>query len=274
MIREIGVTLFLAGLLSLLVMLGAAGHESPIPIASTHSYSITRRVLKGGSYFVLESNRALKAEAIEGYEYVVDCKVDINSPSAIITPSPPGTPKPTQPVPPQPIKNAEGRLYLLSRQDYLKLSLLLSGASTKEEFESYIPLIESRKKLAVNLKEESSSNFQLTMACEPKKLPPGVYYALAIIKVEMQKTQTPTAPPFNRSLFMVDVGSDISLKAVISPTFIQLFRAVDVTVIGALVLGLHIYINREEYRSNRLVRTLRRIYDTLGRRRRRGEEPT
>lgn len=255
MIREIGITLFMVGILSLFIILGATGYESPFPVVISRSYYSTQRDFNETKYIVLVSDMALKREEIEGYTYVVDCRVRLYLP----------------PAAGQFIKNVEGKLYLLSHSDYLTLQKLLERAFTKKELESYIPLLEAKKKLALELKEENLSQFQRTMVCEQKNLPPGEYYALIVIKAELSKTGGPSTVPSN---YPVKVGADaeIALKAVINPTFIQLFRAIDVTIIGALVLGMHIYFNKEEYRSNRIIRILHRIYDTLNRRRRKEEE--
>ena len=251
MIRELGLTLVIVGVLSLAIIIGFAGRRSPIPAATILGYDNYVRVFNATTVVVYTYDNPIVLRKIEGQRFELECRGTVSW----------GLGR-TQARP----RLVSGRIYLFDNYgDMSRFSLTLTNARDPGEIRKIESQMASRAKYLSEIKEGPSDPYTLALKCRPIRVRSGNYYAVALLEIRGNLTQQAPVTPAPPAPRYFHVGLQTEVYAVISPTTMQVFRALDIALLGLVLIGLHAYYNREEYSVGRAARILRRIYGILRR---------
>lgn len=266
MLRELGVSLLMAGLLTALVLAGLGGREGFIPLTSSGIGGSTavRGLGNGTQVGFFSYDDPVEIPDLEGYSFNLSLRFALHAAVVYYVPKPLNASRPQQPVP-RPLGanfTVTGvEAYILSPADAAKVEAAFDAGLTGEA----LRLAEARAVARIPMREAGGA-YVGHAAVGPGSYKVVVFYRYVVSIPGKMRPGKVFAKP------MVDAS--ISVTGTVSPTPVQLFRSLDVAGLGAVLLGLDWYLNREEYAGSWPARTLRRASSALGRLRRgRGREP-
>ncbi len=255
MLRSIGASLVVIGLLTAAVLAVLGGRGTPFSV-STPPVSWSIDALPNGSLIaVAYTETPLEVPVIEGYSFKLQVHMQPSIRYMSFT-SPPGGGA----VGPAPARIVEGRIYLLKWRDALAARALFDEG----RWEELISMAREKRIAAAELRMEKSRLSPPTLAAS-LPLSPGRYGYVLLLRLNATAKKRGGFTAY--SIF--SAGDVVTLNAVVSPTPGQYVRALDVAGLGAIILLLDYYANREEYLEGRLARLLRRLQGRRGREARR-----
>ena len=256
--RELGVALLVAGVLTAAVLAGLSGRRGLGPTLGAYSWDTYTRMLGNQTVAVyIASDNMVEVPSLEGYSF--ELEVGIRSHIQVVVRAVNASRVAMTNVG---VDLAGAEAYVLGGAD-AQAAMLLYRAG---DWDALLRLASSKAIKRVRLRlEKSAFGVQSYKAHIP--LDKGKYWVLIVAvtkRVLLPRPQPQPLPPQAPSLrppaaVGLGIETTMSLNAVIEPTPYQYVRAADIAALGAVLLGLDYYLNREEYAEGRIARLAARL---------------
>ncbi len=248
--RELGVALLVAGVLTAAVLAGLSGRRGLGPTLGAYSWDTYTRMLSNQTVAVyIASDNMIEVPSLEGYSF--ELEVGIRSHIQVVVRAVNASRVAMTNVG---VDLAGAEAYVLSRIDAQAAMLLYRS----RDWDALLRLASSKAIKRVRLRlEKSAFGVQSFKAHIP--LNKGEYWVL-IVAVTKRVPLPPQAPSLRPPAAVgLGIETTMSLNAVIEPTPYQYVRAADIAALGVVLLGLDYYLNREEYAEGRVARLAARL---------------
>ncbi len=254
MIRIVGSVLLVAGLIILAVFVGVSSFHTVVTVDVRYAQLAPMRVIKygGGEIGVIDAG-VIDFRKIEGLKYNVSIMLNIFPSPVLVN----GTYVPAV------FSIGNATVYEIRKGDYpIVRGFIASMGNTTEDVRKMFEVLEAKSVSEATLENLTtpywSYRSQLTYEGEIVGIEPPSNLILVVFVPEKKKARilpqpgAPTTPPYvlatNLSLTNLEGDVRIVLKAKIEATSGQLVRALDITLLGVLLLALDIY-RAGEYRA-------------------------
>ncbi|GEM_PF-6838045 len=255
MLREIGVTLLVAGILTAAVLAALTGRRGLAPSTRLYGWDSAVELLENHTVAVYVASEGLvEVPSLEGYSFELGIGIQ---PSIGVMIGQAGSS-----FTGVNLRLREAHAYILGEADARTAILLYRSRS----WDALLRLASSKAVARVKLSPEKGG-FGAPRYTASIPLGEGKYWVL-IVAVSEKTPQlllppkpqpSPSGTGTTPAVTGLAVDVHIAVNAVITPTPYQYFRALDIAALGAVLLGLDYYLNRSDYSEGRLAGLLSRI---------------